>query len=173
MDDIINSIADTSGAEWVMHWGEAHPRKPAREVEFESGIALAHLLMNEVVFLNSNWWQKEWPEDAKQMISINVNCSDVFAWACSDSEGLAYNEIENLYRLWRACPAWGAAKWCCLQRKQKPQPPVERRMKSAGVWDELMETLGENTQDAEVQAYFAAFCAARREETLASDVGKN
>jgi hypothetical protein len=53
-------------------------------------------------------------------------------------------------------PRWGAAKWCAIRRDQKPQPPVIRRMKEDGVWDDVMESLGENTLDAEVQAAFRA-----------------
>lgn len=35
------------------------------------------LLMEDIVFINNGWWDKNWPEDH---ITIYVNCNDVFAW---------------------------------------------------------------------------------------------
>lgn len=68
-------------------------------------------------------------------------CNDVFAWGCADVEELPYSEIMPLWRAWKADKVWGTAKWCCRQRNMKPQQPVIRRMKEAGVWDEAMEAL--------------------------------
>lgn len=97
--------------EWTMTWGEKYPDKPPTEQIFEESAALAHLLINEVVFLNSHWWEKECPEHIQKAISVAVNCNDIFAWACADAEALPYEQIETLYRMWKADPAWGPAKW--------------------------------------------------------------
>lgn len=145
---------------------------------FRDEQALAMLLINGVVFINSHWWKyKEmtnertadgkgyksapipdarWTEEESKTISVHVNCNDVFAWGCADAEELPYDEIENVYRMWRADPSWGTAKWCAIRRKQQPQKPVIDAMKKAGSWDSIMENLGPNTMDAEVQAYFRA-----------------
>jgi hypothetical protein len=159
--------------EWIMTWKD----KPSTN-EFEDDKALAHLLMNEVVFLNSHWSKYErltnvrtedgkgyksapradarWTKAESELIAVYVNCNDVFAWGCADAEDLPHDEIENLYRLWRADPHWGSAKWCAIRRKQQPQKPVIDAMKAAGSWDDIMENLGPNTMDAEVSAYFRA-----------------
>jgi len=156
----MKNTIETTDIEWTMNWPqEKYPDKPATELVFEEGPALAHLLLNEVVFLNSPWWLKDVPEPVKDATNVFVDCSDVFAWACADAETLPYSEIENVYRLWRADPQWGAAKWCAIQRKQQPQKPVIDRMKKAGVWDTIMENLGPNTQDAEVKEYFREVCS--------------
>jgi hypothetical protein len=152
---------EPSDIEWEIDWtltkatlkdNERIQAKPDKEMQFESECALAHLLMNEVVFLNDHWWQKEWAEDAQRISSINVNCNDVFAWGCADAEELPYREIENLYRMWRKDPQWGAAIWCIIRRKQMPQKPVEDSIRKACMWDLDKLDLGENTMDAECQA---------------------
>lgn len=148
---------------------------------FNDELALALLLINDEVFTNSYWWKFKdlgpwnpetrrcesipkkdatWTEEESKLISVHVNCNDIFAWGCADSEDLPHDEIENLYRMWRADPTWGSAKWCAIRRKQKPQGPVIKAMQEAGAWDSIMENLGPNTMDAEVQAYFKAFAQA-------------
>ena len=141
---------------WEMKWGKQFPEKPLTEMMFEESKALARLLADDVVFLNNHWWAKDWPEEAQKITSLNVNCNDVFAWACADAEEMEYSEIRALYDLWDKDRDWGAAKWCAIKRNQKPQPPVIASMKKSGSWDAVMEALGSNTQDAEVQATFAA-----------------
>ena len=149
--------------EWQMDW-HGTPNKPPMEMIFEEEKALAHLLLNEVIFLNNHWWRKDLPEATRDEISINVNCNDVFAWACSDSETLPYCQIESLYRMWIKDPEWGAAVWCIQQRKQRPQAPVESGIKKGGVWDLDSMDLGPNTLDAETQALFAQVAARSRDD---------
>lgn len=159
MDDIRWEIKPRH-IEWEMDWTNSKKNghaeeKPDKEMIFEPEMALAHMLMNDVVFLNDHWWEKEWPEDARKRTSINVNCNDVFAWGCADAESMLHDDIEQLYRMWRKDPTWGAAVWCMIRRNQMPQKPVEERIRSAGVWDLDALRLGKNTMDAEVHAYLA------------------
>jgi hypothetical protein len=151
--EIKRTVADDD-IEWLMEWNGKRPD----EMVFESGPALALMLLNGVIFLNDHWWEKDWPDDAKKVTSLNVNCNDVFAWACADAEELPYAEIENLYRMWRKDPAWGAEVWCIKRRNQMPQKPVEKAIRKAGVWDLDAMLLPANTQDAETQAMFKAMC---------------
>lgn len=109
--------------------------EPKEVREFVEEQALALMLANEVIFLNDHQWEKEWPETARKTTSLNVGCNDVFAWGCADAEELPYREIENLYKLWRKEPYWGAAMWCMIQRKQMPQRPVEKYIRATGIWD--------------------------------------
>lgn len=57
------------------------------EVEiFDDALALATLLMEGCVYINTHWGEKEWPPEAQQTISFNVGCNDIFSWGCADSE---------------------------------------------------------------------------------------
>ena len=126
-------------------------------IKFDAAKALAVLLAHEVVFVNSNWWHESWPEEAQKSIAVCVNCSDVFAWACSDAERLPYDEIESLYIHWELDPDWGPAIWCMKRRNQMPQKPVEDIIRKLGKWDLDFLQLGANTQDAAVQQIFREF----------------
>lgn len=135
---------------WSMdHNGETH-------IEFEPERALAHLLLHEVVFTNDHWWKKEWPEDAKETFSINVNCNDVFAWGAADAEELPHDQLETLWYMWRKDPDWGPAIWCIQKRRQMPQKPVEARIRRAGIWNLDEMALGPNVDDAQLKNAFAA-----------------
>ena len=111
------------------------------EQVFENEYALAHLLINGVVFLGTRGSETEYPEEYRRAVSVWVLCSDLFAWACADAEDLPYAEIEPLYRLWKANPSWGPSRWCALHRKLRPQQPVIDLMKKAGAWDAELEAL--------------------------------
>ena len=61
----------------------------------------AQLLLDDVVFLN----HPHNPYDtADQAYCGAVNCNDVFAWACADSEPLLREEVPHLYELHMADP---------------------------------------------------------------------
>lgn len=133
---------EPSDVEWEMDWTQKRadgsrmcPDKPEKERIFEPKGALALMLINEVIFLNSHHWEKDWPEAARQCVSLNVNCSDVFAWACADSEEATYAEIEAVYQHWKKDTGWGTAIWCIIKRKELPQRPVEKRIRDDGIWD--------------------------------------
>lgn len=79
-------------------------------------------------------------------IVVVVNCSDIFAWGCSDAEDLPYNEIPKLYKMFVADTKWGSTKWCCLRRNQQPQEPIKELMIKEGSWNDDMEKLPKNRQ---------------------------
>lgn len=127
---------------WTMRWDglnpdgtRRHPDKPDSEEIFEDARGLALLLANEVVHLNTNHWRSDWPRDARETVYLGVDCSDVFAWGCSDSESAVHKDIEDVYRHWLKDPRWGPAVWCMIRRGQMPQRPVEKRIREAGIWD--------------------------------------
>lgn len=140
---------------WELSDGRKFPAKD----HFDEGMALAALLANEVIFLNTHHWEKSWPEDAQKTTALCVNCSDVFAWACADAEGITLDEIPDLYRMWRKDAEWGAAVWCMLKRGQMPQKPLEGIIRKAAIWDLDGLPLKANWQDAEVAAFFASLRA--------------
>ena len=134
----------------VMSDGELlYKNKPpgiSEEIIFDGNDALAHLLAEGQVFLNSHWWYEEkhmqadekhkaWPEAACKTFSINANCSDVFAWACADAEEVEYHELESLYEHYHKDPMWGTAVWCIKKRNEMPQKPVYESIMKCGIWD--------------------------------------
>lgn len=114
--------------DWALTEKEIEVALEIREPEW----LLAHLLINSVVFLNTNWNQTDWPEEAKQGIVVLVNCNDSFG-PYADCERLQHADLVLLYRLWRRDPIYGPLAWCIAQRKTPPWRARER-MQEAG-WD--------------------------------------
>ena len=156
--------------EWHMGaWSSGGKDYPEKMV-FQTSYALAVLIANEVVLLNNFWWRKDLPEDLKGITSMAVICNDVFAWGCADDEDMRHDDIEPLYRMWLKDQSWGPAVWCIKRRNQIPQKPVEDRIRKEGIWDLDSLGVGPNTQDAEVKAWFAEWCAKERRQGMETDV---
>lgn len=81
----------------------------------------------------------------KKSLELFVSANDIFAWGCADSEPTNVHELQDLVMYWFSDPDWGLIKWCCIHRNEQPQYPIKRDMKTAGVWDEDMESLPENS----------------------------
>jgi hypothetical protein len=107
--------------------------------------ALSYLLLEDVLFPNSfPYAYNEGDKLHPATITLFVNCSDTFAWGCTDGENITLDEIEDLYKMWRASPIYGPTKWVCIKRNEKPMKPLEESMKKAGIWDPKMESLKPN-----------------------------
>jgi hypothetical protein len=113
-------------------------------ISFERELALAELLLAGVVFLNNHWWEDNWPEKAKDTISMNIVCNDVFAWGTADLEEASYRDICSIWGHWKIDPIWGTAVWCMKKKKLMPQKPVEKLIREAGIWDLDAMELDEN-----------------------------
>lgn len=101
MHNSATTVITDSDVIWDMHWDQSQfPDKPAVEVCFEEQKAIARLLAEDVLIVNTNWWEENWPEDAKQAFSLSVICNDVFAWGCADAEKIHYDEIQTVYEAW-------------------------------------------------------------------------
>ncbi len=113
---------------------------------FDETLALSQLLADDVLFCNTRDYSFSWGghTDGGHTIVLFANCNDVFAWGCADAEDVGEKDLEDLYRLWYANKKWGAMKWVCMKRNERPQIPIEEDMKKEGVWDEKMEALPEN-----------------------------
>lgn len=140
--DPVTRVVTEAQAIWTMDWTgrnpdgtRMHPDMPDTEEVFEADRALALLLINEAVSLNSHHWMDAWPKDARATVHLGVNCSDVFAWGCADSEDAVHADLEDVYRHWARDPIWGCAVWSMIRRQQMPQRPVERDIRAAGIWD--------------------------------------
>lgn len=110
-------------------------RNGSSEEVFEEELALATLLLSGQVHLNEHWWEDSWPEAAKATFNISVNCNDVFAWGCSDSESMRYSDLREVYDHYAKDPEFGLAIWCMKKRKELPQQPVAKIIAEKGLWD--------------------------------------
>ena len=93
------------------------------------------LLHYGIFFTNNYWWKKDWPEDAQKVISLNVNCSDVFVWGCADAEEVEYEEIPKLFDYWEKDNIFGVDVWCIKKRNMMPQKPVYDEIMKEGIWN--------------------------------------
>ena len=96
---------------------------------------LAHLLLNDVVFLNTNWSEKEWSAEARDGVILLVTCNDCFG-PYADCERIKLAEIEELYRLWQRDPIYGSLAWVIAKRKERTwaHKKIDVRMAARG-WD--------------------------------------
>jgi hypothetical protein len=96
---------------------------------------LAHLLLNDVVFLNTHWSEKEWPAEARDGMIILINCNDCFG-PYADCERVKLAEIETLYRLWQRDSNFGPLAWVIAKRKMCTwvHKRIDERMAARG-WD--------------------------------------
>lgn len=138
----VRSSLSPSNIVWEMDWSQknddgsrTYPDKPEKEMMFESEPALAMLLINDVIILNSHWYEEKWPVEAQKTVLLGVNCSDTFAWGCSDAEGMTYDDIEDVYKHWLKDPVSGGDVWCMKKRRELPQEPVAKHIAKAGIWD--------------------------------------
>ncbi|MCK9458540.1 MAG: hypothetical protein M0R80_02790 [Proteobacteria bacterium] len=151
-------------------WESQHPSEKEESAIFDVGgeeccdevVALKELLDTDQFLVFGN---------KEGLVNIHINCSDVFAWACADSEPLMFDDLAAIYKIKNE--KWGIVKWCCKKRNQKPQKPVERDMKIDGAWDAEMEALPENTMDAEVHQAFAYASVAAAKEKERKNEAKN
>jgi hypothetical protein len=70
-----------------------------------------------------------------ETIVLHVNCNDLFWWATADCEDLTYDEVGNLYKMWKdeKYKGYGDLIWCCKQRGLMPQQPYRDLMKKDGL----------------------------------------
>ena len=115
---------------------------------FEAEDFIGELLLKGLIFTNSYWMKKDWPDAAKNITALFVNCSDIFAWGCSDSEDILHEEFDTLYEYYTKDPNWGCAIWCMTKRKGMPQKSVYDTIMKEGIWNlDKMKILEPNYYD--------------------------
>ena len=104
---------------------------------------MAYLLGKEILLVANNK-NNTW--------SLAVNCSDIFAWACADSEPLnSQDELRDLWDMYIKDPDSGASVWSCKQRNSLPQKPVYDHIMKSGKWDLNSMGLEPNFYDKIIQ----------------------
>lgn len=98
--------------------------------------ALAYLLDNDFISACH-------PDSTTGLVQLAVNCSDVFAWGCSDAEPIVLTELPDLIKEISDDYDWGSTIWCMKKRKQQPQTPVKKDMIQSGTWKPEFNDLGE------------------------------
>lgn len=126
---------DPLDVHWTMDWrGHGKPAdKPDTEEVYEEPGMLAVLIANGWIGMNKHWWEKDWPEKAREQFCIFLNMNDIFAWACADGEEITHDELKDVYLHFERNPAWGPVIWASKKRRQLPQEPVLERMMEEGV----------------------------------------
>lgn len=124
--------AANDGGEWD---GPYFVYDDVRDFSYEKAAEI--LLRKEVVFVGMG-------QEGYARTRLIVGCNDVFAWATADGEEIPAYSLEELYNLYEKDGFWGIVRWCAIRRNMKPQKPVITKMKTAGKWDEIMESLPEN-----------------------------
>jgi hypothetical protein len=99
---------------------------------FEAETAMKILLGEGILILNSNWWEKDWPEKAQKSFSVGVNCSDTFYYASADAETLYYKDLKCLYKEWIIDEKYGHIIWCIKKRNMMPLKEVYERIQKDG-----------------------------------------
>ena len=104
-------------------------------------LALSILLKDDVLSANSFDFNFGGGEKAGHTVVLFVGCNDVFEWGFADAENFSTPDIGPLVKAHLRDKRWGAVKWAALHRQYRPQPPVEKAMRGAGVWDDDLEKL--------------------------------
>lgn len=102
---------------------------------FEEDQVIALFLQTGIIFSNSYWSMKHWPEEARTKTALFVICNDIFAWACADAEEIDYDEFETLYAYYKKDDNFGSSVWCIKKRGIMPQKPVYEAIMREGIWD--------------------------------------
>jgi hypothetical protein len=122
---------------------------------FDVETAISQLLVESVLFANYRNYthdDKNFTKDGRTII-LFMNCSDVFAWGCADAEDISSEEeLKQLYDFCVKYPTWGSTIWACLKRNEKPQSPVEKKMKDCNEWPKELDSLLENKYDTFLNA---------------------
>jgi len=105
------------------------------EEEFNYEAAMTVLLLEKKIILNSYWWQKDWGEEQRNIISAMVVCNDVFIWGSADAEALDFKELKDLFNHYEKDPIWGTEVWCIKKRGIMPQQPVFEAIQAGKIWD--------------------------------------
>ena len=77
-------------------------------------------------------------------VSLFINTSDIFAWACADCEEVELDELDSVVSEITNDPKWGVVKWVCRRENLQPQSAIKREMKGEGAWCEWMDNLKPN-----------------------------
>lgn len=87
----------------------------------ESQAIAALLATRQIEFYNNKLW---------------VDCSDIFVWGMGDEIELDVpTQLPSLMNYFLQDRYWGSVVWCCIQRKSRPQEPIEEKIRESGKID--------------------------------------
>lgn len=75
------------------------------------------------------------------IVSLCINCNDLFFWGCADVEEIKLEELDTLKEYMKEYPVFGISVWCCIKRNLRPQLPVVENIKKCGEWSDELESL--------------------------------
>lgn len=119
-------------------------------VGFLQDMALAELVRSNFFYVQtckldmSDEDDQELLDRGNRGLCLELNINDLLYWGCADSLQIAAEDIRPIYEAWKSCKKYAVDRWACIRLKEQPQAPIVKRMKEAGVWDEVMEELPMN-----------------------------
>jgi len=78
------------------------------------------------------------------VLSLWINCHDLFFWACADCEEFEPKDLLELNRAYQDSPENGAILWVCRIRKMRPQQLYYKYLKND---KKLFDACGEERQE--------------------------
>ncbi len=107
---------------------------------FNQNHMLAELLLKEIVFINDFWWMdgdfdEEWPQSARNKISINLNLNDIFYSASADAVNIDYDELQELYQYYKTDDTWGPIVFGIKKRKRMPSQAIYNTIQQTNRWN--------------------------------------
>lgn len=107
---------------------------------------ILELLKAKILFSNFFRYSFHHENDiAGKTICLFVNCNDLFAWGCADSEEVSSSEeLHELYEEYKKDPQYGVDFWCCKKRDLQPQKVIKDIWKKNSVWNDDLEKLRPN-----------------------------
>lgn len=136
---IVHNHVERERTEWQNGWNEALLQLTMKRVEIEKWFSSLTEQQKDILFeliFKNNYLILDKDENK---FCLAVNCNDVFMWGSADAEDCTLDDLPTLLKA--STEKFGLDKWCCHKRNQRPQEPVIKLMKDAGVWDESMEAL--------------------------------
>lgn len=111
-----------------------------QEFEFDENTILADFLKQGILFINNFWWMdgdfdEEWPQSARNKISINLNLNDIFYSASADAVSIDYDDLKELYQYYKTDGTWGPIVFGIKKRKRMPSQPIYKIIQQTNQWN--------------------------------------
>jgi hypothetical protein len=89
--------------------------------EPEAEDMLRDLLATGYVLVNCMHWRKDWPEEARDVLTVGIVCNDLFGPG-ADAEMLPMSQLETAWRMHTEDKQYlrGLMAWCVMRRKTMP-----------------------------------------------------
>lgn len=119
------SVVDKDGnerkrTEWQEGWNACQKDILDKAIVVEENINnvdpyIQNLILQDHIFTHIDTEEKK--------LCFSINCNDLFAWACADSEEFTEEDLPDLKKAYEDSPKNGDILWACRKREMRPQKP--------------------------------------------------